>query len=160
LSKPTSRAFEGKLDGAGLTIAIAVSRFNSAITQKLLDSAQNCLLRHGVPEKDIHIAWVSGAFELSQAVHALAQTKQYDGIIPLGCVIRGETPHFDYICQSVTSGITKLSLESNTPIVFGILTTDTLEQAWARAGVKSDKGIEAVEALLDLIQVIRAIRSS
>lgn len=160
LSKQTNKTFEGKRDGAGLTIAIAVSRFHSAITKKLLESAKSCLMRHDVTEEEIHVAWVSGAFELPQAVHALAQTGRYDGILPLGCVIRGETPHFDYICQAMTMGITKLSLESDIPIVFGVLTTDTLEQAWARAGLESDKGIEAAEALLDLIHVIRAIQSS
>ena len=155
-----AKIFEGERHGAGLKIAIAISRFNGPITKKLLEGAQECLVKRGVLAGDIDVAWVPGAFELPQAVQALIERDEYDGILPLGCVIQGETPHFDYICQSVTSGITMLSLDSGVPIVFGILTTATLEQARARAGLVSNKGFEAAEALLELIDVTRSIQGS
>ncbi len=153
-----AKVFEGSKGGSGLKIAIAVSRFNESITQRLLASARDALIAHGVSEKNIDVAWVPGAFELPRAVQALLEREEYDGILPLGCVIRGETPHFEYICQSVTSGITMLSLDADAPVVFGILTTETEEQAMARAGDLGNKGKEAAEALLELINLLRTIR--
>ncbi len=144
---------------SGLRIAIAVSRFNAAITEKLLEGAKARLKRLGVAEGQIDVVWVPGAFELPQAVRALVQTGRYDGILPLGCVIRGETPHFEYICQAVTSGLAWLALESETPIVFGVLTTNTEEQAFERAGRKSHKGAEAAESLIELIEALKALKS-
>lgn len=155
-----SRKVEGRLSGLGLKIAIVVSRFNSMITQRLLEGALERLRLLGVKEEDADIVWVPGAFELPQAAKALAQTGHYDGILPLGCVIKGETPHFEYICQAVTQGLTRLALESKTPLVFGVLTTDTEEQALERAGLKSNKGAEAAESLIELINALRAIEKA
>lgn len=150
---------EGKLEGSGLRIAVAVSRFNAAITRGLLDGALDRLTRLGVDEEHIDVVWVPGAFELPQAARALAQTGRYDGILPLGCVVRGETPHFDYICHAVTEGVTQAALQSEVPLVFGVLTADTLEQAQARAGVKSNKGAEAAESLIELINVLKSLEA-
>jgi len=141
-----------------LTIAIVVSRFHFPITQKLLQGARRSLKLFGVAESDMEIVWVPGAFEIPQAVRALAATGRYDGILPLGCVIRGETPHFDYICQAVTYGLTRLALEFHVPIVFGVLTTNTLRQAMARAGSRVNKGTEAAESLMALIETLRNVR--
>jgi 6,7-dimethyl-8-ribityllumazine synthase len=141
----------------GLRIAIVVSRFHASITRKLLQGAQRQLLRHGVESADMDVVWVPGAFELPQAVRALASTDRYDGILPLGCVIRGETPHFEYICQSVTAGLTQLALEIETPIAYGVLTTDTVEQAAARAGSRRNKGAEAAKSLIELIRVLHSL---
>ncbi len=152
-----SRTIEGKLSAEGLRIAIAISRFNRGITEKLLEGALSCLHRLGASEEDVDVLWVPGAFELPQAVQALMRTQQYDGILPLGCVIRGETPHFEYICQAVTQGLTRLALEGEVPLVYGILTTDTAEQAWERAGIKGNKGAEAAEALVELIHALQAL---
>lgn len=147
-----------KLQGDGLKIAVAVSRFNSSITQRLLKSALTSLTKLGVDEKDIEVVWVPGAFELPQAVRRLADTERYDGILPLGCVIRGETHHFEYICHAVTAGLTQLALESETPVVFGVLTTDTEEQALKRSGAKSNKGAEAAKSLIELIHTLNSLK--
>lgn len=152
------KTLDGRSPSDGFRIAIAVSRFNSRITQKLLKGALTSLKDLRVADEDIDIVWVPGAFELPQTVRALAATRKYDGILPLGCVIRGETQHFEYICQSVTSGLTQLALESETPIVFGVLTTHTVQQAASRAGAKVNKGSEAASSLIELIHVIRALR--
>lgn len=152
------RELVGESVESDLKIAIVVSEFNKAITQKLLDSAKNKLIDSGVAAADIDVAWVAGAFEIPQAVKIFCDLNRYDGILPLGCVIRGETPHFEYICQSVTSGLTKISLETEVPIAFGVLTVDSMEQALARSGMKSDKGAESAEALLALISTTRQIR--
>lgn len=152
-----ARRIEGPLEGRGLKIAVAVSRFNAGITEKLLEGALDRLQRLGVDEKDIDVVWVPGAFELPRAARALVDAGRYDGVLPLGCVIRGETPHFEYISQAVTQGLARLALEGETPLVFGVLTVDTPEQALERAGVKRSKGAEAAEALVELIRVLREI---
>jgi len=149
---------EELLQGKGLRIAVVVSRFNASITQKLLAGAVAQLKRLGVREGGIEVMWVPGAFELPQAVKALAQTRKYDGILPLGCVIRGETPHFEYICQAVTYGLSELALRSEVPIVYGVLTTDTAEQALERAGSERNKGAEAAASLIDLIGALRTLK--
>lgn len=149
---------EEPLRGKGLRIAVVVSRFNTPITQKLLEGAVEQLKRLGVREGGIEVMWVPGAFELPQAVKALAQTRKYDGILPLGCVIRGETPHFDYICQAVTYGLSELALRSEVPIVYGVLTTDTAEQALERAGSERNKGAEAAASLIELIGALRTLK--
>lgn len=149
---------EGSLDAKGFKIAIVVSRFNTAITKNLLAGAERRLIQCGVAVKDLDIFWVPGSFEIPRVVKALAATKKYDGILPLGCVIRGETPHFEYISRAVSHGLMQLSLEYETPIVFGILTTDTVEQASARAGLKSNKGAEAAESLVELINLLKGIK--
>ena len=152
------RTTEKRSKRVKLKIAIAVSQFNSSITQKLVKGALRSLRDSGVDEENIDVLWVPGAFELTQAVRALAGTGRFDGILPLGCVIRGETPHFDYICQSVTWGLTQLALELDVPIAFGILTTNTIKQASARAGSKANKGSEAAKSLMELIGVLRELR--
>ena len=143
-----------------LKIAIVTSKFNEPITQKLYESAKKKLIESGVPEHNISSYWVAGAFEIPQVVKELARDGDIDGIIPLGCVIRGETPHFDYICDSVTRGLTKISLEHSTAITFGVLTVDTAEQALARTSPGQDKGVEASEALLQLISTLSSVRNS
>lgn len=150
-----AKRVEGALEGQGLKIAVVVSRFNRAITRRLLDGALDRLTRLGVDEEEIDVVWVPGAFELPQAVRALAEQGGYDGILPLGCVIRGETPHFDHICRAVTAGLSRLALETDVPLAFGVLTVDTAEQAQARAGVKVNKGAEAAESLVELINALR-----
>ncbi len=154
------RTIEGRLEGQGLKIAIAVSRFNSAVTRPLLEGAQERLRQLGVRDDDIDVVWVPGAFELPQAVRALMRTERYDGVLPLGCVIRGETPHFEYVCQAVTQGLVQLALQGEIPLVYGIITADTPQQALERAGVKGHRGAEAAEALVALIRALRAVRGS
>lgn len=154
------RTIEGRLEGRGLKIAIAVSRFNSAITRPLLEGAQERLRQLGVRDDDIDVVWVPGAFELPQAVRALMRTERYDGVLPLGCVIRGETPHFEYVCRAVTQGLAQLALQSEIPLVYGIITADTAQQALERAGIKGHRGAEAAEALVALIRALRAVRGS
>jgi 6,7-dimethyl-8-ribityllumazine synthase len=148
--------FYGSLDGAGLQIGIVVSRFNSAVTERLLAGAVDRLVRGGAKREDIDIFWVPGSFELPQVVRQLIQSGKYQGIIPLGCLIRGETLHFEVLARAVTEQLVQLSLEG-TPLVFGVLTADTAEQAFARAGVKSHKGVQAAESLLELIGLLRQI---
>jgi 6,7-dimethyl-8-ribityllumazine synthase len=152
-----SRTIEGGLSAEGLRIAVVVSRFNRGITEKLLEGALDRLRRLGLPDEGVDVVWVPGAFELPQAVRALMRTGKYDGILPLGCVIRGETPHFEHICRAVTQGLAQLALAGEVPLVYGVLTVETPEQAWARAGLKSNKGAEAAEALVELIHALRAL---
>ncbi len=151
---------KNKLSAKGLKIAIVVSRFNTAITQSLLAGAIQSLIAHGASEKAISVFWVPGAFEIPRLVKALAESEKYDGILPLGCVIRGETPHFEYISNEVSRGLMQLSLAYKTPLVFGVLTTDTLTQAKARSGKKSNKGGEVTESLLELIQALKSVREN
>ncbi len=155
--EPMGTTYEGRLDGRGLRVAIAVSRFNSSITRSLLEGAQGRLARLGVDPDAIDVVWVPGAFELPQAARALGETGRYDGVVALGCVIRGETPHFAYVCQSVTDGLTQAALNGQAPLVYGVLTCDTPGQAQARAGVKSNKGAEAGESLVELIRVLASV---
>ncbi|MBI3660861.1 6,7-dimethyl-8-ribityllumazine synthase [Candidatus Acetothermia bacterium] len=148
---------EGSLEAKGFKIAIVVSRFNTAITKNLLAGAERRLIQCGVAVKDLDIFWVPGSFEIPRVVKTLAETEKYDGILPLGCVIRGETPHFEYIAREVSHGLMRLALEYETPIVFGVLTTDNTEQASARAGLKSNKGAEAAESLVEVINLLKNI---
>ncbi|MEE8353564.1 MAG: 6,7-dimethyl-8-ribityllumazine synthase, partial [Dehalococcoidales bacterium] len=127
------KLFEGMLLGEGLKIGVVASRFNEFITRKLLDGAQDALLRHGVAADNIDVAWVPGAFEIPLVAQKLARTKQYDAVVCVGAVIRGATPHFEYIAAEVTKGIARASLDSGVPISYGVITTDTLEQAIERA---------------------------
>jgi len=152
------REWRGKLLGHGLKIGIAVGEFNSFVTKNLLEGAKSTLLHYGVKEDDIDIIWVPGAFELPAAVKALADSQKYDGIIPLGCVIRGQTPHFEYIASACTRGLAQLSLTSPIPIVFGVLTCDTVEQAIERSSPKRNKGVQAAESLLKLIDALRQLK--
>ena len=147
---------EGKLAGEGLKIALVVSRFNSFITERLVDGALDCLRRHGVAETGLTMVRVPGAWEIPLVAKRLAQGKSYDAIICLGAVIRGSTPHFDYVAAEVSKGIAHVSLESGVPILFGVLTTDTLEQAVERAGSKAgNKGYAAAEAALEMVNLLK-----
>src|SRR4030042_1793796 len=146
-----SKRFEGMLLGKGLKFGLVVSRFNEFFSQKLLEGAQDALLRHGVSEGDIEIAWSPGSFEIPLVAQKLAQTKKYDAIICLGAVIRGGTPHFDYIAAEVTKGIAKVSLDTGLPVIYGVITTDTLEQAIERSGTKAgNKGFAAAVSGIEM----------
>ncbi len=148
------RIYEGKLNGEGLRVGIVVSRFNHVFTRELLEGALDRFLRLGVREEDIHVAWVPGAFELPRGVKALAETGGVDGIVALSAVIRGATPHFDYVAAEVAKGIAKLSLELPVPVTFGVITADAQEQALERAGGKlGNKGAQAAEALIEMIRL-------
>lgn len=152
------KTIEGKLDATNLKFAIIASRFNDFIVGKLVGGAVDFLVRHGASEEDITIIKVPGAFELPLATKKVANTKKYDGIITLGAVIRGATPHFDFVSSEATKGIASVSIESETPVGFGLLTTENLEQAIERAGSKAgNKGVEAAEATLEMIRVIENI---
>ncbi len=148
---------EGKLVAEGLKFAIVVSRFNSFITERLLEGALDCLSRHGVKEEDVDIVKVPGAFEIPLVAKKLAQ-KDYDAVIALGAVIRGETPHFDYVAAEVSKGIASASLETGKPIAFGVLTTDTVEQAIDRAGTKAgNKGWEAALSAIEMANLLKKV---
>jgi 6,7-dimethyl-8-ribityllumazine synthase len=147
---------EGKLAGEGLKIALVVSRFNSFITERLVEGALDCLRRHGVTESGLTMVRVPGAWEIPLVAKRLAQGKAHDAVICLGAVIRGSTPHFDYVAAEVSKGIAQVSLESSVPIAFGVLTTDTLEQAVERAGSKAgNKGYAAAEAALEMVNLLK-----
>jgi len=150
----------GEIDAAGLKLGIVVSRFNSVITDKLLEGALDTILRTGGGEEDIAVVRVPGSFEIPIAAKTLAQTGKYDAIICLGCLIRGETPHFEYLAAAVTSGISQISIQTGIPIAYGVLTTDTVEQALNRAGIKSgNKGSEAAAAGIEMANLIRGVES-
>jgi 6,7-dimethyl-8-ribityllumazine synthase len=153
-----SKQFEGKLLGKGLKFGLVVSRFNEFITKKLLEGAQDALLRHGVNEGDIEIAWVPGSFEIPLLAKKLAQSKGYDAVICLGAVIRGGTPHFDYVAAEVSKGVARVALETGLPIIYGVITADTLEQAIERAGTKmGNRGFEAGERALEMANLVKSI---
>lgn len=152
------KVIEGKLDASGLKFAIVVSRFNEFITNKLLGGAIDCLKRNKADEKDITVVWVPGSFEIPPAVQKLSDLKKYNAIICLGAVIRGATPHFNYVAAEVTKGIAHISLTSNIPIVYGVLTTDTIEQAIERAGTKSgNKGFDAALSAIEMCDVFNQL---
>lgn len=149
------KTYEGKLIAQGLKFGIIVGRFNEFIGGKLLSGALDALKRHGVEENDIEIAWVPGAFEIPLIAKKMAYSKKYDGVICLGAVIRGSTPHFDYVSSEVTKGIAHVSLESEIPVIFGVLTTDSIEQAIERAGTKAgNKGFEAAVTAIEMTNLI------
>ena len=149
---------EGSLDASGTKFAVIVARFNSFITERLLDGALDCLVRNGADAGDITVVRVPGAYEIPMAAAKLVQSKKYDGIICLGAVIRGATPHFDYVCSEVTKGVAMVSLDSGIPVGFGVLTTDTVEQAVDRAGAKSgNKGWETAHSTMEMINLFKKI---
>ena len=153
-----SKLFEGALLGKGLKFGMVVSRFNEFITNKLLEGAQDALLRHDVSQEDIDIAWVPGSFEIPLAAQKLAQTKKYDAVICLGAVIRGATPHFEYIAAEVAKGIAKVGLDTGLPVTFGVITADTIEQAIERAGTKAgNKGFEAATGAIEMANLLKNI---
>jgi 6,7-dimethyl-8-ribityllumazine synthase len=153
-----NKHFEGMLLGKGLKFGLVVSRFNEFITKKLLEGAQDTLLRHGVSEGDIEIAWVPGAFEIPLVASKMAKTKRFDAVICLGAVIRGATPHFDYIAAEVTKGIAKVGLDTGLPVIYGVITADTLEQAIERAGTKEgNEGFKAGTEAIEMVNLLKGI---
>ena len=150
---------EGKFNGQNLKMAIVASRFNELITNKLIEGAKDCLQRHDVDLRELTLAWVPGAFEIPFAAQELALCKKFDAIICLGAVIRGSTPHFDYVASEATKGIASISLNTRVPIIFGLLTTDSIEQAIERAGTKmGNKGWEAALSALEMVNLNRLLR--
>ena len=149
---------EGKLDATGLKTAIVASRFNDFVTTKLIEGAVDCLSRHGAAEKEITVVRVPGSFELPLAAKKAASSGKYDAVICLGALIRGQTPHFDYIAAEVTKGVAQVSLDTNVPVTFGVITADTLEQAVDRAGAKAgNKGFEAALGAVEMADLLRQI---
>ena len=152
------RTLEGKLISQGKKYGIIVGRFNEFIGGKLLTGALDGLKRHGVEENEVEIAWVPGAFEIPLVAKKMAKSKKYDAVICLGAVIRGATPHFDYVSSEVTKGVASVSLETEVPVVFGVLTTDTIEQAIERAGTKAgNKGYEAAVTAIEMANLLSEI---
>jgi 6,7-dimethyl-8-ribityllumazine synthase len=156
-----NKVYEGMLLGKGLKFALIVSRFNEFIGKKLLEGAQDALLRHDVTMENIDICWVPGAYEIPLIAKKLAQTKRYDAIICLGAVIRGSTPHFDYIATEVAKGIAQVNLETGIPVSFGVLTTDNIEQAVERAGTKEgNKGFDAAVSAIEMVNLLKVLGKS
>lgn len=154
-----AKSFEGMLTGEGLKFAIVVARFNELITLRLLDGAKDGLKRHGVSEESVDVAWCPGSFEIPLVAKVLAETGDYDAVICLGAVIRGGTPHFDYVASEVNKGIAKISLDAGLPVVQGVITADTLEQAIQRAGAKEgNRGFAAALSAIEMANLMRAIR--
>jgi len=153
-----NKPFEGMLLGKGLKFGLVISRFNEFITKKLLEGAQDALLRHGVNQDDIEIAWVPGSFEIPLIAKKLAQTNRFDAVICLGAVIRGATPHFEYIAAEVTKGIAKVGLDTGLPVIYGVITADALEQAIERAGTKEgNEGFKAAVKAIEMANLIKGI---
>lgn len=152
------KILEGKLCGKGLKIAIVAGRFNEFISSKLISGAEDMLRRHDVNDEDITLAWVPGAFEIPLIAKKLVNTKKYDAIITLGAVIKGSTPHFDYVCSEVSKGVASIALESEIPVIFGVLTTNSIQEAIERAGTKAgNKGSEAALSAIEMINLIKGI---
>ena len=152
--------FEGKLIGKELKVVIVVSRFNDFITGRLLEGAKDTLIRHDVNEDNIDVAFVPGAFEIPLVAKKLASSGNYDAVITLGCVIRGATSHFDYVCNEVAKGVSKVHDQTNVPVIFGILTTESIEQAVERAGTKAgNKGAEAAVSAIEMANLLKSIKA-
>lgn len=153
------KVIEGNLIGKGKKFGIVVSRFNDFMTKELIAGCTDTLLRHGVSEQDIVISWVPGAFEIPLLAEKMAKTKSYDAVICLGTIIRGATPHFDYIASEVAKGIAKASSDTGIPVVFGVITADTIEQAVERAGTKDgNKGRDAALSAIEMANLIEKIK--
>ncbi|MBM7555522.1 6,7-dimethyl-8-ribityllumazine synthase [Halanaerobacter jeridensis] len=150
-----NQVYEGELVGEGLNFGIVVGRFNEFVSNKLLTGALDALKRHGVAEEDIEVAWVPGAFEIPLAAKKMAKSDKYDAVICLGAVIRGDTPHFDYVCAEASKGVAKIGLDTELPVMFGIITTDTIEQAIERSGTKAgNKGWDAAMSALEMANLM------
>jgi 6,7-dimethyl-8-ribityllumazine synthase len=153
-----SKQYQGKLLGEGLKFGLVISRFNQFISTRLLDGARDALIRHGVHEEDIEDAWTPGSFEIPLIAKKMAETKRYDAIICLGAVIRGGTPHFEYVATEVSKGIAKVGLETGIPITYGIITADTLEQAIERAGTKGgNRGFDAAVSAIEMANLLKTL---
>jgi 6,7-dimethyl-8-ribityllumazine synthase len=154
------KVLEGKLIGTGLTLAVVVSRFNELISGKLLEGAKDALLRHDVSHQNIEVCWVPGAWELPLAAKELALSGKYDAIIALGAVIRGDTPHFDYVAAETSKGLAAVGMEHRVPVLFGVLTCDNLDQALLRAGSKAgNKGAECACGAIEMANLLKNIRA-
>lgn len=150
--------YQGSLIGTGKTFCLVVSRFNEFITRKLLEGAQDCLLRHGVKEGDIDICWVPGAFEIPSTALALARSRRYSAIVCLGAVLRGQTPHFEYVASEVAKGVAQVGLETGVPTIFGVITAETLEHAVDRAGTRSgNRGAEAAKDAIEMANLFERL---
>jgi 6,7-dimethyl-8-ribityllumazine synthase len=146
-----TRVLQGNMTAGGKRFGVVISRFNEFITAKLLDGAIDALVRHGASDSDIEVAWVPGAFEIPSVTRRMAESKKYDAVICLGCVIKGDTPHFDFIAAEVSKGVAQIGMQSSVPVIFGVLTTDTIEQAIERAGTKAgNKGSEAALGAIEM----------
>ena len=153
------KIFEGKLVSEGTKVGIVCARFNEFIVSRLLSGCEDTLLRHGVQAEDITVAWVPGAFEIPLIASKMARCGRYDAVIALGTVIRGATSHYDYVCSEVAKGVASAALNSDVPVMFGVLTTDTLEQAIERAGTKAgNKGAECAQSAIEMVNLIRALK--
>ena len=153
------KVIEGKFDASGLKFAIIVSRFNEFITGKLLTGAIDCLVRHGANDADITVVWVPGAFEIPVVAKKLAQTGKYDAVICLGAVIRGSTTHYDYVCNEVSKGVAQVGMSTGVPTIFGVVTTENIEQAVERAGTKAgNKGSDAAMAAMEMASLLKKIK--
>jgi len=153
-----AKVYEGKLIGTGLKVGLVVGRFNEFINSKLLSGAEDALRRHGVNDEDVEIAWVPGAFEIPLVAKKMAKSGKYDAIVTLGSVIRGSTPHFDFVSNEVSKGVASVGLEADIPVIFGVLTTDSIEQAIERAGTKAgNKGAEAAVTAIETANLLKQI---
>ena len=149
---------EGKLTAKDMKVAIVVARFNEFITSKLLSGAVDCLVRHEAKDEDITVAWVPGAFEIPMACKKLAVSGKYDAILALGAVIRGATPHFDYVCAEASKGIAQVSMQTGVPVAFGVLTTENIQQAIERAGTKAgNKGVDCAMSAMEMVNLFKAM---
>ncbi len=152
------KLLEGNLIGQGIKIGIVAGRFNEFIVSKLVGGAVDALKRHGINEEDITLAWVPGAFEIPLVAKKMAQNSDYDAVICLGAVIKGSTSHFDYVCSEVSKGVATVSLDSEKPVIFGVLTTDSIEQAIERAGTKAgNKGYDAAVTAIEMVNLMKNI---
>ena len=153
-----TKRYEGTLDAKGMKIALVVSRFNNFFTDKLLAGAFDCLVRHGADESTLEVAYVPGSFEIPVVAARLAKMKRYDAIICLGAVIRGDTPHFDFVAAEASKGIARLGMDADIPVIYGLITADTLEQAVERSGTKAgNKGWDAAQTAIEMVNLYRNI---
>ena len=150
------KTLEGKLTAKNMKIAIVVARFNEFITSKLLSGCIDCLIRHEAADEDLTVAWVPGAFEIPMAAKKLAESGKYDAVICLGAVIRGATPHFDYVCAEASKGIAQVSMQTGVPVAFGVLTTENIQQAVERAGTKArNKGVDCAMTAMEMVNLFK-----
>jgi 6,7-dimethyl-8-ribityllumazine synthase len=150
--------FEGDLIGSGLKVGIVVSRFNELLSSRLLGGALDALGRHGIPEESVDVAWVPGAFEIPLVAHKMAASKKYDAVIALGVIIRGATPHFEYVASEVSKGVAHASLKTGVPVMFGVITTDSIEQAVERAGTKhGNKGWDVAVGAIEMANLLKGL---
>lgn len=150
------KTLEGKLTAKNMKITIVVARFNEFITSKLLSGCIDCLIRHEAADEDLTVAWVPGAFEIPMAAKKLAESGKYDAVICLGAVIRGATPHFDYVCAEASKGIAQVSMQTGVPVAFGVLTTENIQQAVERAGTKAgNKGVDCAMTAMEMVNLFK-----